>query len=39
MFNKLIKIFHDGFLIIEDGEVLYANEQAFSLFEVKDQDL
>ena len=34
MFNKLLKIFHDGIIVIEGGKLVYSNEQAMCIFSI-----
>lgn len=35
MFNKILSIFHDGMVIIEDGNIVYQNEQVKSIFNLR----
>ena len=39
MFNKLLKMFHDGIIIMEEGEITYQNEKVQKIFKLQSQDM
>lgn len=39
MFHKVLKIFHDGIIMIEDTDIIYHNSQILKMFNIQKQNL
>ena len=38
MFNKMIRIFHDGMIIIEQDNVMFKNDQIYKIFNLQKEE-